>query len=130
MQISAPIMAAVAAGGAVGALGRYALSHAVTAAFGYGFPLATLVVNLAGSFAMGVLVELIALVWSPGAELRSFLVTGVLGAFTTFSTFSLDVASLIQRGAWGAAALYVSVSVAVGVVALFVGMALTRGMVS
>ena len=82
---------AVAAGGVIGAVARYLVYVAVGHLLGTGFPYATLIVNIVGSFAMGVLVELMALVWSTSIEMRLFLTTGILGAFTTFSAFSLDL---------------------------------------
>ena len=85
------ILLAVAAGGALGAVGRYLVITQVGHWFGTGFPLGTIVVNVLGSFAMGLLIESAALFWSPSQELRALLAVGVLGAFTTFSTFSMDV---------------------------------------
>ena len=92
------LMLAVAAGGALGAVGRYLVMSQVGHWLGSGFPFATLVVNVAGSFLLGLLIEASALAWSPAPELRALLVVGVLGAFTTFSTFSLDVALHVERG--------------------------------
>jgi CrcB protein len=94
--------------------------------FGHGFPWGTLTVNIAGSFVMGVLVEVMALVWSPSQELRALLAVGMLGAFTTFSTFSLDVVVLIQRGEIVPAAGYVLASVAMCVIGLYAGLRLCR----
>ena len=82
---------AVAAGGALGAVARFLVSSGTGYLFGYGFPFGTLIVNVLGSFALGVLIQVTAFAWSPSAEVRAFVVVGVLGAFTTFSTFSLDV---------------------------------------
>ena len=120
------VLFAVAAGGAVGALARYLSMSAVGALFGSGFPWATLAVNVVGSFILGILVELAALMWSPGEALRAFLVVGLLGAFTTFSTFSLDVAVLYERGAMLSAAAYIIASVVLCVGGLFAGLALVR----
>jgi CrcB protein len=83
-------------------------------------------VNVAGSFVLALLVELMALRWSPGPEVRALLVVGVLGAFTTFSTFSLDVVTLAQRQAWTPAALYVAGSVVLSVGAFVLGLRLGR----
>ena len=121
---------AIAAGGALGALGRHFLAYHVNALIGHGFPWGILLCNVLGSFAMGVLVEASALVWSPSAELRAFLAVGVLGAFTTFSTFSLDIVLLIERGEMLKAALYVSASVLCGVIGLFAGLHLVRTVVA
>ena len=123
-------IAAVAAGGAFGAVGRYLVSAQVTAWTGTGFPFGILTVNVVGSFAMGLLVELSALVWSPSPELRAFLTVGFLGAFTTFSTFSLETALLYERGALRLCALYVLASVALSVGAFFAALALVRAAVA
>lgn len=120
------LVLAIALGGAIGAVGRHYVSVAMTLLVGHGFPWGTLVVNIAGSFLMGVLIETMALAWSPSAEMRALLTVGVLGAFTTFSTFSLDVATLYERGTPLALAAYVSVSVAISILALFAGMRLMR----
>ena len=120
------MLLAVAAGGALGAVGRYLVISAVGQVFGTGFPLGTIVVNVLGSFLLGALTEAMALAWSPSPELRAMIVVGVLGAFTTFSTFSMDVALLTERGALGQAALYVGLSVALSIAAFFLGLALLR----
>lgn len=120
------MLIAVAAGGAVGAVGRYLVMSQVGHWLGMSFPYGTLVVNVVGSFVLGALVEIMALVWSTGQELRAFLVVGVLGAFTTFSTFSLDAVALVERGAIGAAALYVAASVFFAIAGLVAGLALFR----
>ena len=93
----------VAGGGALGAVARYLVYILAGQLLGTGFPFGTLIVNIAGSFAMGVLVEGMALAWTVGPATRLLLAVGVLGAFTTFSTFSLDVAVLYERGRLGLA---------------------------
>jgi len=120
------LLLAIAAGGALGALGRHFVAHYAGMALGHGFPWGTLVVNVIGSFAMGVLVEILALVWSPSQEIRALLTVGFLGAFTTFSTFSLDVAVLHERGANWLAAVNIAASVIVCVLGLFAGLRLMR----
>ncbi len=120
------MLLAVAAGGAVGAVGRYLVISAVGHIFGTGFPLGTIVVNVVGSFVLGALIEALALVWSPSPELRAMVVVGVLGAFTTFSTFSMDVVLLYERGALGQAALYIGASVILSIGAFFLGLSLLR----
>ncbi|NKB49548.1 MAG: fluoride efflux transporter CrcB [Alphaproteobacteria bacterium] len=120
------LVLAIALGGAIGAVGRYYVSVAMTLVMGHGFPWGTLVVNVAGSFLMGVLIETMALVWSPSMEMRALLTVGVLGAFTTFSTFSLDVATLYERGTPVILAVYVAASVALSILALFAGLRLMR----
>jgi len=107
-----------------------ALRHGVTVGsarlFGFGFPFGTLIVNVAGSFAMGLLAGYFLLRPGYSQELRLFLTTGVLGGFTTFSAFSLDTALLVERHAYALAAAYVAGSVAASIVALFLGLALFR----
>jgi CrcB protein len=112
----------IAAGGAVGAVARYVVMVGVARLWGSAFPWGTLTVNVVGSFILGALVEILALVWSPGEGVRALLVVGMLGAFTTFSTFSLDVVTLYERGALAAAAAYIIASVVLSVAALFAGL--------
>ena len=116
----------VAAGGAIGAAGRYLTAIGVAALMGHGFPYGTLVVNVAGSFVLGALTETMALAWSASQETRAFLAVGVLGAFTTFSAFSLDVIVQLERGNLTPAALYVLSSVALSVLGLFAGLRMMR----
>lgn len=117
---------AVAIGGAIGAVGRYLVAIGAGHWLGTGFPAGTLIVNVVGSFAMGVLVEVMALAWSVSSELRALLVVGLLGAFTTFSTFSLDVAYLYERGQLVLCAVYILASFVLCVAAVFAGLHLTR----
>jgi CrcB protein len=124
------LLAAIAAGGAIGALGRHYVNVLALAWFGTAFPWGTLTVNIGGSFLMGVFVELSALVWSPGATLRAMLTVGLLGAFTTFSTFSLETALLYERGQLGLSAPYVLLSLTLSVGGLFAGLALVRTIVT
>ena len=90
------VLFAIAAGGALGAIGRYVAISAIGQLFGSGFPYGTIVVNVFGSFALGTLIEGMTLIWSPNNEFRAFLIVGLLGSFTTFSAFSLDVVTLIN----------------------------------
>jgi CrcB protein len=118
----------VGAGGAIGAMLRYGFSVLVGRALpGAAFPYATLGVNVIGSFAMGLLVAALARAL-PGLqnEIRLFVAVGVLGGFTTFSSFSLDVATLFERGDVGLAAGYVVLSVTVSILAVFAGLYLVR----
>ncbi len=117
---------AIALGGAFGAVARHFIERWSSFVLGDGFPWGTLTVNVVGCFAMGVLVELMALAWSPSIEMRAFLTVGILGALTTFSTFSLDIAVLHGRGETLLAASYVLVSVVASIVAIFAGLALMR----
>lgn len=120
----------VAIGGSFGAVARYITMSMVGHWFGHGFPYGTIVVNVVGSFILGGLVEAMALVWSPSEALRAMLIVGVLGAFTTFSTFSLDVHTLALRGNYAAMGGYVAVSVLLSVGALTLGLVLFRYILS
>lgn len=116
----------VAAGGALGAVARYLMMAGVGMWLGAGFPYGTLAVNVLGSIVFGALVEMMALVWNIGGDLRAFLVIGILGSFTTFSTFSLDAVVLFHRGDLVGTALYVLGSVVLAVVGFMAGMAAVR----
>ncbi|MEE2981460.1 MAG: fluoride efflux transporter CrcB [Pseudomonadota bacterium] len=116
----------VAAGGALGAVARYLMMAGVGMWLGAGFPYGTLAVNVLGSIVFGALVEMMALVWNIGGDLRAFLVIGILGSFTTFSAFSLDAVVLFHRGDLVGTALYVLGSVVLAVVGFMAGMAAVR----
>ena len=122
------LLLAVAAGGALGALARYGVGVWSGRAFGHGFPWATLIVNISGSFVLGALIGYLGLKGHLSPEWRAFLVVGVLGAFTTFSTFSLDATVLAQRGAAGPAILYVAASVAGALFAFWAGLRASRAL--
>lgn len=115
----------VALGGAIGSAARYLVNLGATRAFGTGFPVATMTVNILGSFVMGALV--VALAQLGGQRFAPFLMTGILGGFTTFSAFSLDAVSLWERGQAVAAAGYVAGSVVLSLAALAAGMVAARG---
>jgi CrcB protein len=119
------ILLMVALGGALGSLLRYVVASAIPPS---PFPWGIFVINITGGFVMGVIVELSALKLSIGPELRAFLTVGILGGYTTFSTFSLDSALLIQRGAYGAAAAYIVGSAGLSILALFAGLFLVRAL--
>ena len=116
----------IALGGAVGALARHGVSTAVAAAFGPRFPFGTLIVNVAGSFAMGWLFALFAERMHVTPEMRLLVTTGLLGAFTTFSTFSVETLALLQAGRWVAGAANVALSVTLCLVAAWLGTLLVR----
>lgn len=118
-------LAQVALGGALGAMGRYLTSVAAVRLMGHGFPWGTLAVNIAGSFVMGVLV--VVLGKKGGMHLAPLMVTGMLGGFTTFSTFSLDVLTIYERGQVGLAAGYAAASVTLSLGAIALALVLTRG---
>jgi CrcB protein len=118
-----------AAGGALGAALRHMINTAFFAWFGPAFPWATFTVNVVGALLMGLLVEALApFSGSSAAAWRVFLATGILGGFTTFSAFSLDVWVLYERGQLLALFLYVTLSFALSVAALLLGMALVKGL--
>ncbi|TCV61337.1 camphor resistance protein CrcB [Neorhizobium sp. R1-B] len=121
-------MLLVAIGGALGSVCRYLVGLWALRQFGPNFPWGTLTVNVAGSFAIGLLAELIVRRYDASPEMRLLLITGVLGGFTTFSAFSLDVITLFERGAALAGATYVLASVAISLGAVFAGLALGRAM--
>jgi CrcB protein len=114
----------VALGGAVGASMRYLTNVGVMRVIGSGFPYATLIVNVLGSFLMGVLVVVLAR--KGGNHLAPLLMTGVLGGFTTFSAFSLDTLTLWERGQQGLALTYVGASVLLSLAAIVAGLAVAR----
>jgi len=116
----------VMAGGALGSAGRYLTGRATISLLGPDWPWGTLIVNLLGGLLMGLLVGVLARVSAPEGW-RLFVAIGVLGGFTTFSSFSLDTVSMIERGALLPAFGYVAVSVIGSVAALFAGLSLARG---
>lgn len=117
----------VAAGGAIGAALRHLVNLATLRLFGPGFPWGTVAVNLAGSFAMGAFIGWLSSRSHASNELRLFIATGAFGGFTTFSAFSLDFATLYERGAFAPAFGYASVSVIGSILLLFAGLYLMRG---
>ena len=123
-----PTLLWVAAGGAVGSAARYMVNVWSGRMLGMEFPWHTLIVNIAGCFAVGLLVELMALKLNVGNEVRAFLTTGILGGFTTFSAFSLDFALLVERKSYGLAGAYAASSVLVSLIAVFAGLYLVRAL--
>ena len=116
----------VALGGALGAACRYLTGLGVVRLFGHGdFPLTIITVNVIGSFIMGVFAVTAA--HKGLTHLSPFVMTGMLGGFTTFSAFSLETANMIERGAMGQAALYIVLSVGLSVGGLFLGLMAARG---
>ena len=113
-------------GAGLGGVLRWLVGLAALRVFGPAFPWGTLAVNVAGCFAIGV-VAAFAAERLPGETTRLFLMTGLLGGFTTFSAFSLDAVALWERGDAGLAGAYVAASVLVSIAALFAGLALGRG---
>ena len=117
---------AIAAGGAIGALLRYWTSTAVHSRLGSGFPYGTLTVNVTGSLLMGFLYIWLIERMTTGPEVRAFLLIGVLGAFTTFSTFSMETLNLLESGQPGRAVANILVSVSVCIIAAGVGVFAAR----
>ncbi len=118
-------LVSVALGGALGASARYLVNVSLARLLGHGFPYATMTVNVVGSLLMGVLVVVLA--EKSGNRFAPFLMTGVLGGFTTFSAFSLDALAIWERGQGALAAVYVLGSVVLSLAAIVAGMALARG---
>lgn len=121
-------LAQVALGGAVGATLRYLTGVFATRTFGADFPFGTMIVNVLGSFLMGVLI--VTLAERGGMRFAPLLAVGFLGGFTTFSSFSLDLVSLVERGEMGAAAVYLLGSVILSIGALFAGLSLMRAVLA
>jgi len=117
----------VALGGAVGACLRYLTSVGSMRMFGPGFPIGTVVVNVVGSFLMGVLVVVLAK--KGGEHMAPLLMTGLLGGFTTFSAFSLDALTLWERGQGGLAFAYVAGSVILSLGAIAAGLFMARNLI-
>jgi len=119
--------AAAAAGGVLGALARWGVARALPSPAG-GWPWATLLVNVTGCVLIGAVLAVLLARFPTSAWLRPFLVTGVLGGFTTFSTFAVDAVRLTDDGAAGTAAGYVAASVLGGLLAVVAGVTATRAL--
>ena len=121
---------AIAIGGALGAVARYLSVAYFAKSLGVTYPWGTLLVNVAGSFVMGVLVILFAATdWLP-ENIKMLATVGFLGSYTTFSTFSLDTMNLLQAGFTSQALLYMAASLIVCVAACAIGLLLARGLVT
>lgn len=116
----------IALGGAFGAVARYGVTRAVQPLGRDAFPAGTLAVNLTGAFALGFLVTFLVQRTGIPGELRLALTAGVLGAYTTFSTFSLETLALLEDGGWLRAAAYVGANVVGGVLLAWAGQGLAR----
>jgi len=119
-------LVSVALGGALGSLARYAAGIYAGRWLGTAFPWGTLVINISGSFLIGAFAEAFALRWDTAQATRVFLVVGICGGYTTFSTFSLDVVTLLGRGEIVAAAAYAAASVVLSVLALYAALHVMR----
>jgi CrcB protein len=122
----ATMLAMVGLGGAIGSVARYLIAGWVQSPAWTGFPYGIFIVNITGGLIMGVLTEAMALKFHVSLEVRAFLTTGILGGYTTFSTFSLESALLIERHAYGQAAFYIAGSALLSIIALFIGLWLVR----
>lgn len=116
----------VAAGGALGAASRYGVNIAGARIFGTDFPWATLIVNIVGCFAMGLILAASLRRPEISENARLFLATGILGGFTTFSAFAADFARMVEGKEMGMGVVYVTTSVGVSLVAVFIGLAAGR----
>lgn len=105
---------------------RFALGNALTQWLGKGFPYATFIINIMGSFLMGLLIALLVAYLPRGRELHALLAIGALGGFTTFSSFAYESYMLLERGQWVSAGLYIGGSVALSILGFFLGLAVVR----
>ncbi|MCL6698677.1 fluoride efflux transporter CrcB [Sphingomonas sp. NSE70-1] len=112
-------------GGGLGAMARHGVNRAGLEMLGPGFPWWTMAVNISGSFLIGLLAGLFG-AWETGQDIRMFLITGLLGGYTTFSAFSLDALTLWERGAFQQAGVYVLGSVILSLLAAALGLMVTR----
>ena len=115
-------------GGGLGATLRYLINVTCARTLGTGFPWGTFIINITGSTVMGLIAGYLALKGEASQPWRLFLMTGILGGYTTFSAYSLDAALLYERGELGLAALYVTGSVVLSIAGLFAGLWLVRQM--
>ena len=122
------LIAAVAAGGATGAVTRYLIAIASGKLFGTDFPWGTLFINISGSFLIGLFIALFATKWDLPQAARVFLTVGICGGYTTFSTFSLDAWYLIERGEMAASLAYMGASVVLSLAALIGALHLARAL--
>jgi fluoride exporter len=116
----------VALGGAVGSVARYLMASGIQSATGWQFPLGTVLVNVLGCFLIGILYVLLVARPDPKHELRALLIVGVMGGFTTFSSFSLETVTMAMNGNFGGATLNVVVSVAACLAGTVLGISLAR----
>lgn len=120
------ILAGIAAAGAVGALARYALDGVISDRAGGPFPWGTFAINVSGSLLLGFLFVMLTERWTTPPWVRPTVTMGLLGAYTTFSTFTLETVRLVQDGAWLFAAANVAASLAAGLVAVWIGIVVAR----
>jgi CrcB protein len=116
----------VALGGAIGSALRYLFMIKIAPLFGINFPYGTMLINIIGSCLIGLLIGYMAKTIPHSNEFRAFAAVGILGGFTTFSAFSLDVVTMFERGEMMNAGLYIAASVVVSLLALFAGLHAVR----
>jgi CrcB protein len=117
----------IAVGGALGSVVRYLMQSLIGRYAGSSFPYGTMIVNIAGSFAMGLLIGWIGRTIPEHAkEIHLFVAVGILGGFTTFSTFSLEAINLMEEGRWLAMGMYIASSVVISLLGLLTGLRLMR----
>ena len=121
---------AIAAGGALGAVMRHGANTIALQWLGDGFPYGTFFVNVVGAFLIGIVITIFDYLWTPSDVVRAFAITGVLSAFTTFSTFSLDVIHLLERQQYLHMSLYFLGSVTLSIAGLLVAIHLTKAFIS
>jgi CrcB protein len=119
------VLAVIALGGGLGSVARYLVSTALPVRPGH-FPWATFLINLSGCFALGVLMVFVLEIWPPQRYVRPFAGIGILGGYTTFSTFVVEIRGLAAHGAWALADAYALNSLVGGLVAVWCGMTLAR----
>ena len=124
------VLLAVAIGGAIGAIARFQLSQLFIKRFSGDFIYNIMVANIVGCFLMGVCYEFMTLKMNVGLEWRAFFLVGVLGSFTTFSSFALDVFILVERGNFLNAGMYILSSVLFSIFGLFVGIYIMRTIIT
>ena len=116
----------IAAGSAIGGMARYLLGGMLQRQTGATFPIGTLIINITGSFLLGLILRYAVDTPTVSAEARAFLTVGLCGGYTTFSTFSYETVALMEDGQWPRAALYVALSVGLSIVGVFLGIATAR----
>jgi CrcB protein len=119
------VLAAIALGGALGAPARYGVAQLITAS-GDGFPWATFVINVTGSFALGLFFALVVERYPPTRYLRPFVATGFLGTYTTYSTFAVETDVLLKDGHVATALAYLTATLVVGIAAAWAGFFVAR----
>lgn len=120
----------IAAGSALGGVSRYLLGGLIQRASDTGFPLGTLVINITGSFLLGLFLRYAVETPTITPEWRAFLTVGLCGGYTTFSTFSYECVAMLEDGEWTRAGLYVGLSLFVSLAATLLGFAVARGVIS